>query len=489
MQAELLHLSGPLRGRTLTYNKKVLIFGTADDADVRYPADSSVKPQHAELAFDEEGCAFHLRAVEGEVFVNHRQIKEIILRPGDLLEMGRGGPQVRFRINTSDGKVCKPVRLMLRDAREVGGASGVYAFTQSLRRDLTRHATRRLKVGFLLLVLVLALPVAYVGGWMGSRRNASEQDSRRRRQAELYEQELARIHRQLEEFRRTQAGRVSRAEVNKLRAELAAHAPVVERLKRQSAALQRVLEVYSRGVCLIHGVYTVKRKRGGAFVPMKTPDGQPFRIEYVGSGFLATEAGHVVTNRHVAEPWWNNQTVAPLLARRLKPEFVRLDVYFPGRPAVPVDPSTIRVGGDQVDVAVFRIDVRDVPALPLFGGEMLSVRGRRVVVLGYPTRPNALLARADPELVAEVVARATSLTSLIEELAGRKLISPVITQGALNEISPKKLLYDAETGSGGSGGPVFGPDGTVIGVNFAITRDFGGSNFGVPVRFARELLR
>ncbi len=52
----------------------------------------------------------------------------------------------------------------------------------------------------------------------------------------------------------------------------------------------------------------------------------------------------------------------------------------------------------------------------------------------------------------------------------------------------RRLVYDAETTSGGLGGPVFGPDGTVIGINFVITSDFDGSNFGVPIHFARKLL-
>ncbi len=170
------------------------------------------------------------------------------------------------------------------------------------------------------------------------------------------------------------------------------------------------------------------------------------------------------------------------------PEFTHLTATFPGKQPVVVDPMTIRLSADDVDVAVLKVTVQDVPVLPLFAGDARTVRGGRVIVLGYPTGLNAVLARADPDLVAEVLANATDTTGLIAELAHRGAISPVITQGALNEVREKKLVYDAETTSGGSGGPVFGPDGTVIGVNFAITYDFDGSNFGVPIRFARTLI-
>ncbi len=53
--------------------------------------------------------------------------------------------------------------------------------------------------------------------------------------------------------------------------------------------------------------------------------------------------------------------------------------------------------------------------------------------------------------------------------------------------TPSAALFYTRV-AGVLGGPVFGADGSVIGVNFAITRDFDGSNFGIPVRFARELL-
>ena len=87
-----------------------------------------------------------------------------------------------------------------------------------------------------------------------------------------------------------------------------------------------------------------------------------------------------------------------------------------------------------------------------------------------------------------MVDEATPASDVLQELAPRGAISPIITQGALNEIAGGKLVYDAETASGGSGGPVVALDGSVIGVNFAVTRDFHGSNFGAPIRHVRDLL-
>ena len=51
-----------------------------------------------------------------------------------------------------------------------------------------------------------------------------------------------------------------------------------------------------------------------------------------------------------------------------------------------------------------------------------------------------------------------------------------------------RLVYDAQTTSGGSGGPLFNDSGKVIGVNFAILSGFSGSNFAVPISRAAKLL-
>ena len=153
-----------------------------------------------------------------------------------------------------------------------------------------------------------------------------------------------------------------------------------------------------------------------------------------------------------------------------------------------MDPATIRVSQKGVDLAVFHVDAAGVPPLPLHNGKLHNLRGRGVMVLGYPTGIRALLARAEPDVVRQVVDGVTNTEMLIRRMADRDLVSPIITQGSLNEVRPRRLVYDALTTSGGSGGPVFGADGTVVGVNFAVTRDFQGSNFGVPIVFARTLL-
>jgi S1-C subfamily serine protease len=90
-------------------------------------------------------------------------------------------------------------------------------------------------------------------------------------------------------------------------------------------------------------------------------------------------------------------------------------------------------------------------------------------LIGYPTGVEGILARLDePALkrIAQVVGNDTE--GLVQELARRKLIRPLVTQGHLGVVGPDRLVYDAQTTSGGSGGPVFNASGKVIGVNFAV---------------------
>jgi serine protease Do len=77
----------------------------------------------------------------------------------------------------------------------------------------------------------------------------------------------------------------------------------------------------------------------------------------------------------------------------------------------------------------------------------------------------------------------------MEELARRNLIRPIVTQGHIGDVLLDKIVYDAQTTSGGSSGPLFDNEGNVIGINFAMVREFGGSNCAVPVGFGKSLLK
>ena len=494
MRAQLLHLSGPHRGQTITYSQPRIVLGSAPDADVRFPP-GAVLGSHAVIEFVEPECTFHLAALDGQVFVNYREVREVILEVSDLIELGLGGPKMRFRVHYEPGVVCKPVHQILTDALDVGGVSGLFASGWTLQRDLFRHSSRLVKVAAFLLVVAVAFGSAYVGGAVGTKRTTTRQEAIRRQQSDAVAAQLLamrdQFQQQLEQFRREQAGQASRAELDTLRSDLARRGEVVDSLLAHDDALRRVLDEYSRGVCLIHGVYGFNMPGDGPPIPVVAPDGTPLQLEYIGSGFLVAPDGRIITNRHVAEPWWNNDTVAPLLAQNLTPTFVRLTACFPGRAPTPIDPTTIQLSAEGVDIAVLRVApdaVSGVPVLPLHAGDVGGFRGGRVILLGYPTGLNAVLARAEPDVVTEILSKVNDTDALLSALADRSLITPVITQGALNEVRDRRLVYDAETTSGGSGGPVFGPDGTVVGVNFAITRDFGGTNFGVPIKFARSLL-
>ncbi|MGB2652366.1 MAG: trypsin-like peptidase domain-containing protein, partial [Candidatus Acidiferrum sp.] len=119
-----------------------------------------------------------------------------------------------------------------------------------------------------------------------------------------------------------------------------------------------------------------------------------------------------------------------------------------------------------------------------------AVSGELLISLGYATGLSAILARAGEDTVKEIVKESGGdPKKIVQELEKRQLIRPLVTQGHVGDVLPDKIVYDAQTTSGGSGGPLINRDGEVIGVTFAVVRGFGGSNFGVPIRYAQQLLK
>jgi hypothetical protein len=110
--------------------------------------------------------------------------------------------------------------------------------------------------------------------------------------------------------------------------------------------------------------------------------------------------------------------------------------------------------------------------------------------MGYPSGPDRLLAMVDDEEARSINARfGNSRQALLNYLAQSRKIVPLTTPGAITDLSPRRIVHDAKTAEGGSGAPLFGQGGKVIGVNFGVFTENTAANMAVPIKFAVELLR
>ncbi len=218
--------------------------------------------------------------------------------------------------------------------------------------------------------------------------------------------------------------------------------------------------------------------------------GPHLQLDVFGTGFLVRKDGRVLTNHHVAEPWWGNQELKALTEHGASAYVLSYTAYFPGgqrgisakldKISTQADVSTLRLDGGAPERSTL---------LDLDDRTDASVAGDAVVLIGYPTGIEGILARAGPEAAKEIAGDTAEVQQIVAHLADKKLIRPTTTQGHIGDVLQDKIVYDAATTSGGSGGPLFNRSGKVIGVNFAILNGFGGSNLAVPAKFAKELLK
>jgi len=317
------------------------------------------------------------------------------------------------------------------------------------------------------------------------------------------------LHKQSEELRSKIA--VSTTEdASALRHQLDTVEGRLQKLETEGKFAETIIRSYEPSICLIHVVLALRDRTTGLKLHYAalTSTGEPttdehnnpllsltgtgpeVRLDIFGTGFLASNNGQILTNHHVAEPWWENDELKEMLDQGLEPVIAEMTAYFPGVPhGVAIKTEKI---SSSADVAVVKGNVSElgIKQIALADGSRSAVSGKPVVLLGYPTALGAILARAGAETL-QSIATATKgdPKQVMEELARRNLIRPITTQGHIGDVLPDKIVYDAQTTSGGSGGPLFNNEGKVIGINFAMVREFGGSNFAIPVGYGKSLLK
>jgi DNA-binding response OmpR family regulator/S1-C subfamily serine protease len=284
----------------------------------------------------------------------------------------------------------------------------------------------------------------------------------------------------------------------------------LQRLESEGTVAQTIIQSYEPSVCLIHVVvgfrdHTTRLPLHYARITSTgepvtdehnnpllgiTGSGPEVHLDVFGTGFLVSGKGQILTNHHVAEPWWENDDLKEMTNQGVDPTIVEMAAYFPGV-SHGISIATEKISSDA-DVAVLKGNFSElsIKQVAFADGRRSAVGGGAVVLLGYPTGLDAILARTGEETLQSIAtASKGDPKQVVEELARRHLIRPVVTQGHIGDVLPDKIIYDAQTTSGGSGGPLFNSEGKVIGVNFAMVRDFGGSNFAIPIAYGKSLLK
>ncbi|WBU58148.1 DegQ family serine endoprotease [Paracoccus sediminicola] len=164
---------------------------------------------------------------------------------------------------------------------------------------------------------------------------------------------------------------------------------------------------------------------GGQQSPFGQQQGQPRRANALGSGFVISDDGFIVTNNHVIEG-----------ADEIEIEFK--DGARRTAEVIGTDKST--------DIALLKVEAEDLPFVG-FGDSDDARVGDWVLALGNP------------------LGQGFSASTGIVSARGRALT------GAYDDF----IQTDASINRGNSGGPLFNMDGEVIGVNTAILSPNGGS--------------
>jgi len=520
-----IHLSGARRGAVDDIQLPATL-GSVPDATVRVPG---VAPRHC-LVFERDGdVVLRDEGSDQGTFLAGETVQEAVLRDGDVIELGPAGPKLRFR---REGAEAIPLLQALAWARPEG-PDRLSDGTRFLR-VVTREAVARTSPVFRWTVIGALAALGLVMGWsqwqgrhlraeLGRLREAvrvadleqrhfHERIERERERTETDRRALeARIeeYRQREEELNRMLAEAASGEVQAVRDDLAATRKRLATLESERASGERVIREYGPGVCLIQGAYAFHDSAGRPLRyklddngrPLRDEEGEPsldpmntgpvFVVEYFGTGFLFDRRGLAMTNRHVAEPWWNDSAAQTLAEKGFTARFRVFRAFFP-QEKEPFQLAVDRVA-ESMDLAIVRLDPspgQRIPVLPLDRSGRGAVPGQPVVVVGYPAGLEAILAKADSAVVREILAASGNDSDKVtEDLARRGLIRPSTTQGHIGDITETDIVFDAPTTQGGSGGPVLNRNGIVIGVEYAVLSKFGGNSFAIPMSHVLDLLR
>lgn len=480
--------------------------GAAEDCDVkiRLPQPLADATQGAIIELSRSNGSYRVThlAPAIEVKLNGKRIRpNAEIDDGDEVWIGPSGPSIHFfPVGSSPAlvpgrrggaHVAPFIEQAAMESSATARRDDAKIFLREFTRELVREINPSTKIITFAIIIAAVAGLLYVGIALSSelrrsRRTIADQQG----QLVAQQQQLQRANEQLADVLKSN-----------------------QRIQDTLSLGEMLRTDYGGGVCLIAvSYYFVEPGTGRALrypegrttesgesvqngneSPVLTPEGHGAVLEYetVGTGFYVGN-GYVLTNRHVIQPWIADERAQSLNSSvSAQPRVKKAVAFFPGR--LQSIALKFKQAGPREDVATCMMEVKDIPerlpVLPLERESDSVVVGKIVVTMGYPSGPDRLIALLDETEARDVQARyGGSVEALLGYLAEKNRIKPLTTQGNITDMEARKIVYDARTGEGGSGAPLFGPTGRVIGITYAVFTENTASNFAVPINYAITLL-
>ncbi len=514
-------------------------------------ADDAVSRQHARIERDAaEGFKIiDLNSANG-LFVNGTRVQsESPLRHGDIVQFGKGGPEVSVKLDPPPANQPKATRVVSdytpKPTREVGSdttnaaaasASPTAAGAASkvgratVERMIGEEKKRSSRTTTNVVAAVIAVAVA-LGAWQ------FYESKKRDEQAAIAQAEAEK----------------QRVKAEKDAAELRARANLAGNVKQAYAAATVYIEVAWRLTATQNGkqIYHARvdvdgkgklpayiRLKNGSVEPLLVLDdtggAKPISGTHTGSGFVVSDNGLILTNRHVAAAWYSTfdlefpGVIVALENGKIKPVEVlqqpsgSLATWVPSRSqlfgtqgvsdnrtvtgkldAMMVTfpnsklrvPATLGTISPEHDVALIKIDAAagNLKKVELRDAYDTLKSGDQVVVLGYPgvsaksyvitKSQDMFVSKSDVVAVTDVSVNQGIVSKLVRGKTGAQPGEYLSETGDIYEMSINSA------GSGNSGGPVFDADMKVIGI-YSMGRSRPGTSISgaVPIRYGIELL-
>ena len=340
MKAQFTFLSGARAGQIEAFRKGYIGLGRHPLSDVRFDAerDLDVSSRHAAIVRKPEGFVLEDLGSRNGTFVNGQRITgDTLLRAGDVIGLGEGGPSVEFQII----EATEPTRATPRRSTGMRIAAEVSRQTAELRRTT--------KILIALLVLVVA---GFTWTQWDAGRRARELALLQVRELEGVREALRASQDETARLRRAvEASSGDAASISLLRAQLDA----AERRQRAIAGVD-------------YRAISQKNQDAVAIVLVELTDGERFS----GTAFSVDSMGTMVTNKHLLVG--DDGTKTP---KRIGVIFSGSTQFWRG--------EMIGVSSDA-DIGVFRVLIKG--GTPRVSGLALKreglERGDPVAILGYP---------------------------------------------------------------------------------------------------------